>query len=186
MKNNSRRLEIIIVVAAILVVIILAIVIIKSITKKNNIEDKTYLETITNADSNLIASYIKEGITICGITGTLTTEKISEEIYIDRIYTTSTDGYTARVAGASFTLDINDGITNGKTDVVQFSPWTTSGETDYGTLGLSNTTFSYTPKYDGYYQDGNGDFKSIMAGTKLTWSYATSKNMTFYFKKVTS
>lgn len=71
MKKISKKLKIIIFVATILVVMILAIVIIENITKENNLENKGYLETISNADSNLIASYIKEGVTIGGITGTL-------------------------------------------------------------------------------------------------------------------
>ena len=71
MKKTSKKLKIIIFVATILVVMILAIVIIENVIKENNLENKEYLETISNADSNLIASYIKEGVTIGGITGTL-------------------------------------------------------------------------------------------------------------------
>ena len=71
MKKISKKLKIIIFVATILVVMILAIVIIENVIKENNLENKEYLETISNADSNLIASYIKEGVTIGGITGTM-------------------------------------------------------------------------------------------------------------------
>lgn len=77
MKKISKKLKIIIFVATILVVMILAIVIIENITKENDLENKGYLETISNADSNLIASYIKEGITIGGITGKLETIDVS-------------------------------------------------------------------------------------------------------------
>ena len=71
MKKISKKLKIIIFVAIILVVIILAMTIIKNIAKHNNIGKQGYLATTENADSNLIASYIKKGITISGITGTL-------------------------------------------------------------------------------------------------------------------
>ena len=106
------------------------------------------------------------------------------KIYIDHIYTTSTDGYTACVVGRSGVLDTRKGFTIGTTDDVRFSPWTTSGATDYGVLGLINTTFSYTPSYSGYYIDGTGNPKPIEAGTKLSWSYGVSKNMIFMFFKV--
>lgn len=103
-------------------------------------------------------------------------------VYIDRVCTTSTGGYSARVVGISGILN-KDGYVAGTTDDVRFDPYTTAGETDYGILGLSNTTFSYTPKYSGYYFESptTSSAKKIDAGTKLTWSYSVSKNMTFIF-----
>lgn len=105
-----------------------------------------------------------------------------EAVYIDRVCTTSTDGYMARVVGISGILN-KDGYVAGTTDDVGFEPWTTDGETDYGILGLSSITFSYTPKYSGYYFESptTSSAKKIDAGTKLTWSYSESKNMTFIF-----
>ena len=106
------------------------------------------------------------------------------KIYIDHIYTTSTNGYTARVVGQSGVLDSSKGFTAGTFDDVRFEPYTTSGATDYGVLGLSNVTFSYTPSYSGYYIGGTGNPQPIEAGTKLSWSYSVSKNMIFMFFKI--
>lgn len=106
----------------------------------------------------------------------------NKTIYIDRIVTTSTGGYTARIYGYSAIFDPKNGSTSGSTGSVGFSPYETSGTTDYGTLGLANTTFSYTPKYSGYYFDGNTAVaKKIEAGTKLSWSYSVAKDMLFMF-----
>lgn len=101
-------------------------------------------------------------------------------LYIDRVYTTSTSGYSARVYGESGTLNNKNGFTEGASDYVKLDEKYT-GELDYGTLGLSSTNFSYTPKFDGYYIDGTENPVKISAGTKLTWSYSVSKNLSFVY-----
>ena len=72
MKKLSKKQKLIGFIAILLVAVIIAIVITTSIIKNNNqVANEGYSSTIANADSNLIANYIKEGITIGGITGTL-------------------------------------------------------------------------------------------------------------------
>lgn len=69
MKKLNKK--IICFLAVLLIAIILAIVITTNIVKKNQLENGEYLATTANADSTLLANYIKKGITIGGITGTL-------------------------------------------------------------------------------------------------------------------
>ena len=72
MKKLSKKQKIIGVVALLLLAVILAIVITTNITRNNSqLSNERYLATTANAGSDLVASYIKSGITIGGITGTL-------------------------------------------------------------------------------------------------------------------
>ncbi len=70
MKKLSSKQKLIGGIAIILVAIILAIVITTNVIN-NNVGSKSYSATTANANSNLVAGYIKEGITIGGVTGTL-------------------------------------------------------------------------------------------------------------------
>ena len=72
MKKISKKQKLIIAIAIVLIVIILAIVITTNIiSTNNNLASEGYLATTSNASSNLIASYIKKGVKVGGITGTL-------------------------------------------------------------------------------------------------------------------
>ena len=75
MKKLSKKQKLIGSIAIILVAVILAIVITTNIVSNNNqiASQEDYLATTANAGSSLVASYIKKGITIGGITGTLET-----------------------------------------------------------------------------------------------------------------
>ena len=75
MKKLSKKQKLIGGMATIIVAVILAIVITTNIVKNNNqlASQEDYLATTANAGSSLVASYIKKGITIGGITGTLET-----------------------------------------------------------------------------------------------------------------
>ena len=70
MKKTNKRAKIITVIAIVTVIIIAAILIITNVIKNNNVNNESYLAT-ANANSELVANYIKKGITIGGITGTL-------------------------------------------------------------------------------------------------------------------
>ena len=79
MKKISRKQKLIIAIAIVLIVIILAIVITTNIiSTNNNLASEGYLATTENASSNLIASYIKKGVKVGGITGTLETLDTSD------------------------------------------------------------------------------------------------------------
>ena len=71
MKKLSSKQELIVCIAIILVAVIITIVITTNIIKNNKVANEGYAATTANANSNLVANYIKKGITIGGITGTL-------------------------------------------------------------------------------------------------------------------
>ena len=72
MKKLRSKQKLISGIAIILVAIILAVVITTNIIKNNSqVASEGYSTTTANANSNLVASYIKKGITLGGITGTL-------------------------------------------------------------------------------------------------------------------
>ncbi len=72
MKKLSKKQKIIGFIAILLVAVIIAIIIATNIIKNNNqVASESYSATTANAGSSLVASYIKKGITIGGITGTL-------------------------------------------------------------------------------------------------------------------
>ena len=75
MKKLSKKQKLVGGIAILLVAVILAIVITTNIVSNNNqiASQEDYLATIANAGSSLVAGYIKKGITIGGITGTLET-----------------------------------------------------------------------------------------------------------------
>ena len=79
MKKLSKKQKIIGFIAILLVAVIIAIIITTSIIKSNNqVASESYSATTANAGSSLVASYIKKGITIGGITGTLETLDTSD------------------------------------------------------------------------------------------------------------
>lgn len=79
MKKTNKKLKIIGLIAIILIAILVAIVItINVISNNRRIENESYWGTTANANSNLVANYIKKGITVGGITGTLETIDVSD------------------------------------------------------------------------------------------------------------
>ena len=79
MKKLSKKQKLICFMAIMIIAVILAIIITTNIIRNNNtVANEGYLATIANAGSSLIASYIKKGITIGGITGTLETLDTSD------------------------------------------------------------------------------------------------------------
>ena len=76
MKKQNRNKKIVALITIILVIIILTIIITTNLIKNNNVNNESYLAT-ANANSGLVASYIKSGVTIGGITGTLETIDVS-------------------------------------------------------------------------------------------------------------
>ena len=71
MKKTNKK-EKIIVIAIVGIILLAAIIVaVVQVTNNNNVENSEYEATITGAGSSLIASYIKAGVRIGGITGTL-------------------------------------------------------------------------------------------------------------------
>ena len=70
MKKLNKNQKIIVGIAIILLAVILAIIVTTNVIN-SNVGTEGYSATTANANSNLVAGYIKEGITIGGITGTL-------------------------------------------------------------------------------------------------------------------
>lgn len=70
MKKLNHKQKLIGLTSIILISIIIIIVITTNVINKN-VGNESYLTSTANANSNLVANYIKKGITIGGITGTL-------------------------------------------------------------------------------------------------------------------
>ena len=137
MKKLNKKQKLIIAIAIVLIVVILAIVITTNIiSTNNNLASEGYLATTANASSNLIASYIKKGEKIGGITGTLETldtsdadataediakgktayvkgEKITGTRDPDNYYFTDSLGNTVKVPGGFEVVNPEDNVTDG-------------------------------------------------------------------------
>ena len=108
MKKLSKNKKLIVIVAIILIAVILAIVITTNLTNNKELASAGYLATTANASSNLVASYIKDGITIGGITGTLETLDTSDA---DATPEDIAYGKTAYVDGKKITGTYLEGVT---------------------------------------------------------------------------
>ena len=87
MKKISKKQRIIIAISIALLLIILAIILISNIIiNKSKLKNEEYFATTANASSNLVASYIKKGITIGWITGTLEILDTSDADATPKIY----------------------------------------------------------------------------------------------------
>lgn len=101
MKKEQRNRKIIVLIAIIVIAVIIAIVITTNIIRNNKqVASEQYLATTANAGSSLVASYIKKGITIGGITGTLEVLDTSDATAIPEDIT---KGKTAYVNGVKIT-----------------------------------------------------------------------------------
>ena len=100
MKKLSKKQKLISFISVLLITVILAIAITTNIINKINIARKGYSSTTANANSNLVARYIKSGITIGGITGTLETLDTSDATAIPADIA---EGKTAYVDGKKIT-----------------------------------------------------------------------------------
>ena len=133
MKKLSKKQKLIGSIAITLVAVILAIVITTNIISNNNQSNEIaskeeYLATTANAGSRLVASYIKKGITIGGITGTLETLDTSDAT------ATAEDilwGETAYVKGEKITGTKVVTVAHGKESQKTFEENTTLID-DYG------------------------------------------------------
>ena len=108
MKKLSKNKKLIVIIAIILIAVILAIVITTNLTSNKELESKGYFATTANSKSNLVASYIKSGITIGGITGTL---EILDTSDADATPEDITYGKTAYVDGKKITGTYLEGVT---------------------------------------------------------------------------
>ena len=119
MKKTRKQKKLIVTIAIILIVVILAIIITTNIISNNNqISNEGYFATTANANSNLVASYIKEGITIGGITGNL---KILDTSDADAIPEDISWGKTGYVNGVKITGTRIDTVAQAKEAQQTFS-----------------------------------------------------------------
>jgi len=101
MKKTNKQKKLIVTIAIILIVVILVIIVTSNVIKNNDkVSNEGYFATTANANSNLVAGYIKEGITIGGITGTL---KILDTSDADAIPEDISWGKTGYVNGIKIT-----------------------------------------------------------------------------------
>ena len=68
-KNFNKKSKIIILIAVILLIAIVTTIIIQNINTSKQIQENEYL-AIGNENSNLLAGYIRKGVTVRGVTGT--------------------------------------------------------------------------------------------------------------------
>ena len=71
MKRTNNRKKIVIISLTIIVALTIILNITITNLNKNRVESSDYAATVTNANSNLIANYISNGVRIGGIEGTL-------------------------------------------------------------------------------------------------------------------
>lgn len=120
MKKEKRIRKIIVLTAIIIIAVIVAIVITTNIIRNNNqVTSEQYLATTANAGSNLIASYIKSGITVGGITGTLEVLDTSDATATPEDIT---KGKTAYVDGVKITGTRVDRDMLEVGDIVEYIP----------------------------------------------------------------
>ena len=116
MKKQNRNKKIVALIAIILVIIILTIIITTNVIKNNNINNEKYLAT-ANANSELVASYIKSGVTIGGITGTLEVLDTSdatatpEDILLEKTAYVNGEKITGTLEKKSNVIDLGIGRT---------------------------------------------------------------------------
>ena len=151
MKKLIKKQKLVGGIAILLVAVILAIVITTNIVSNNNqvASQEDYLATTANAGSSLVASYIKKGITIGGITGTLETLDTSdatayaEDITYgkvayargERIVGTRIDADTELNLSEVYYADIND---DGTVDGVIFADLAVGGSGEWRNLWIWN------------------------------------------------
>ena len=82
MKKTNKRAKIITVIAIVTVIVFAGILIATKVIKNNNVNNGNYLAT-ANANSDLVASYIKSGVTIGGITGTMKGGELKRVVIYD-------------------------------------------------------------------------------------------------------
>lgn len=166
MKNSNKKKKIIGAIAIMLILIILTIIITTNVEKNNGLNNGQYLAT-ANANSNLVAQYIKSGITIGGITGTLeildtsdadaTAEdiKLGKTAYVNgqKITGTSTaNNYKFDIFTASVDVKGNEYVSGTKTVTLPHTvAWVyigqiangNSGKTYINITGYSGNTITY-------------------------------------------
>ncbi len=69
-KNKNIKNKIILIVSTIIMIVMLSIIVVQNMIINNEVKENNYLAS-ENSNSELLAEYIKKGITIGGITGTL-------------------------------------------------------------------------------------------------------------------
>ena len=69
-KNKNLKNKVIITVGIVTIIVLISIIVIQNVIINNGIEENNYLAS-GNSNSELLAEYIKKGITIGGVTGTL-------------------------------------------------------------------------------------------------------------------
>ena len=134
MKKISKKQKITIVVTILVLIIILSTIITVNVIENRKVANTDYLDATANAGSTLVASYIKNGITIGGITGTLevldtsdanaTPEDIAlgKTAYVNGVKITGTrveiEKFPETESGTCYYADIDD---NGTVDGIIFA-----------------------------------------------------------------
>lgn len=172
MKNSNKRKKIIGAIAIMLILIILTIIITTNVVKNNGLNSEQYLAT-ANANSNLVAQYIKSGITIGGITGTLETLDTSDADATSSDILTGKTAYARgeKITGSFEPLDTSDAnatagdIKQGKTAYV-------NGQKITGTSTANNYKFAtFTASVDVKGNEYVSGTKTVTVPHTVAWVY---------------
>lgn len=146
MKNSKKRL-LIVIIAMIIIITIIASILLKNIINRNGIGQSNYGAT-GNSESTLIPDYIKKGITIGGIEGTLevldTSDATATEANISDGKTAYVNGVKVTGNGADVNLSYNEGYSAAKESnklnyisTQYFYDMITNSDTTYGIKQIS-------------------------------------------------
>ena len=193
MKKLSKKQKLIGFIAILIVAVLIAIIITTSIVNNNQVANEGYAATSANAGSSLIASYIKKGITIGEITGTLETLDTSdasayaEDIAYgkiayargERIVGTRIDVDTVLDTDEVYYADIDD---DGTVDGVIFADLAVGGSGEYGTYGYGTYTIPKEDNLKSYYikSENYTDDSFKKSGKVIAPMEGTSGNERFY------
>ena len=193
MKKLSKKQKLIGFIAILIVAVLIAIIITTSIVNNNQVANEGYAATSANAGSSLIASYIKKGITIGEITGTLETLDTSdasayaEDIAYgkiayargERIVGTRIDVDTVLDTDELYYADIDD---DGTVDGVIFADLAVGGSGEYGTYGYGTYTIPKEDNLKSYYikSENYTDDSFKKSGKVIAPMEGTSGNERFY------
>lgn len=158
MSKLNKMAKLITLIALLLLIIIIVIFITTNVIKSNNINSEKYF-ALANENSNLVASYIKSGITLGGITGTLEVLDTSDATATAENISEGKIAYSKgeRIVGTGTDVDnaYNNGVEQGKIDgngklILSYLQTTTSefnrllyADSNYvQNAGVGNATFT--------------------------------------------
>ena len=177
MKKSNKSRTIMLLIAIILVIIIVTILVTKNVINRKKINNENYLIT-ESANSELLASYIKSGITIGGITGTLEVLDTSDATATAENISEGKIAYSngERIIGNGVDVNnaYNNGIEQGKIDgngklILSYVQTTTS---DFNRLLYADSNYVKNAGVGGATFIKDVNIKIVYYAFSSLWGYA--------------